>query len=77
MLPTTSQTLRTVQAFDLITPDGRMYRFPRQTWLQRAVTLLYSYAKPAIVSAVVLTLVYSAGALAELIEPLSSDTCRN
>jgi hypothetical protein len=77
MLPTRSQTLRTVRAFDLITPDDQVYRFPRQTWLQRVVRLLYSYAEPAIVSAVVLTLVYSAGALAELIEPLSSDTCRN
>jgi hypothetical protein len=77
MLPTRPQTLRTVQAFDLITPDDQVYRFPRQTWLQRVVRLLYSYAEPAIVSAVVLTLVYSAGALAELIEPLSSDTCRN
>jgi hypothetical protein len=77
MLPTRSQTLRTVQAFDLITPDDQVYRFPRQTWLQRVVRLLYSYAEPAIVSAVVLNLVYSAGALAELIEPLSSDTCRN
>jgi hypothetical protein len=72
MLPTRSQTLRTVQAFDLITPDDQVYRFPRQTWLQRVVRLLYSYAEPAIVSAVVLTLVYSAGALAELIEPLSN-----
>jgi hypothetical protein len=76
MLPMRAhQSFRTVQAFDLITPAGKVYRFPKPTWLQRATMLFYSYAEPIIVSAVVLTLIYSAGVLAEALEPLTSNTC--
>jgi hypothetical protein len=76
MLPTRArQTLRTVQAFDLITPAGKVYQFPKPTWLQRAAMLFYSFAEPIIVSAVVLTLIYSAGVMAEALEPLASNTC--
>jgi hypothetical protein len=69
------QTPRVVQAFDLITPAGRFYRFPKPTWLQRACMWLYSFAEPAILSAVVLGLIYTAGVLAEGLEPLASNTC--
>ncbi len=74
MLPLRApQTRRAVQSFELITPAGRVYQFPKPTWLRRAATLLCS--EPVIVSAVVLTLVYSAGVLAEALEPLASNAC--
>jgi hypothetical protein len=76
MLPTkTPQTLRVIQAFDLITPDGQIHRFPRPTWLQRAFIWLHAYAEPAIVSAVILGLIYTAGVLAEPLEALARDAC--
>lgn len=75
MKPSTSRSLRTVKAFDLITPAGKVHRFPKSTWAQRAATALSSYAEPAILLAVVLVLAYSAGVLAESIQPLASDAC--
>jgi hypothetical protein len=76
MLPLrTPQAPRAVQSFDLITPAGQVYQFPRPTWLRRVALRLCSFAEPVIVSVVVLTLVYSAGVLAEALEPLASSTC--
>jgi hypothetical protein len=69
------QTIRNVRVFDLITPAGEIHRYPEPTLLQRAVMWLYSSAEPIILSAVVLGLVYSAGVLAESLEPLASDAC--
>lgn len=66
---------RAVQAFDLITPAGQIHRFPKPTWLQRAAAAFSSYAEPAILLAVVLILAYSAGVLAEALQPLASDAC--
>lgn len=71
----TSRTLRAVQAFDLITPAGKVHRFPKPTWLQRSAAAFSSYVEPAILLAVVLVLAYSAGVLAESIQPLASNTC--
>jgi hypothetical protein len=71
----TPRSLRTVQAFDLITPAGEVHRFPKPTWLQRAATALCSFAEPAILLTVVLILAYSAGVLAESLQPLASDAC--
>ena len=69
MLPArTPQTLRVVQAFDLIAPDGQIHRFPKVTRLQRAAVWLHSLAEPAILMAVVLGLNYTAGVWAESME---------
>jgi hypothetical protein len=76
MMPTRArQTVRTVRAFDLITPAGQVYRFPKPTWFQRAGMWLYSVAEPAILSVVVLGLIYTAGVMAEGLESLASNTC--
>jgi hypothetical protein len=76
MLPMrTPQALRVIQAFDLITPDGQIHRFPKPTWLHRAFMWLHAYAEPAIVSAVILGLIYIAGALAEPLEAIARDAC--
>ncbi len=71
----TPRAPRTVEAFDLITPAGKVHRFPSSTWLQRAATAFGSFAEPAILLAVVLILAYSAGVLAESLQPLASDAC--
>ena len=76
MLPTRApQALRVIQAFDLIAPDGQIHRFPKPTWLRRAFMWLHAYAEPAIVSAVILGLIYTAGVLAEPLEALARDAC--
>lgn len=71
----TPRAPRTVKAFDLITPAGKVHRFPKSTWARRAAAVFSSYAEPAILLAVVLMLAYSAGVLAESIQPLASDAC--
>ena len=60
MLPARApQSLRVIQAFDLIAPDGKIHRFPQLTRLQRAVAWLHSLAEPAILMAVVLGLIWN------------------
>jgi hypothetical protein len=67
---------RLVRQFDLVTPAGRTYRYPEPNWLHRLAALLRASAEPLIMSAVILGLIYSAGAIAEAIAPLASDSCR-
>ncbi len=66
-----------VERFELTTRDGRIYRYPQPTWLDRLPAWLHSVAEPAIVSAVALGMIYFAGAMAEAIEPLAADWCRD
>ena len=66
---------RVVRAFDLIAPDGQIHRFPGPTWLQRACMRLHALAEPAILSAVILGLIYTAGFLAEPLASLAADAC--
>ena len=68
---------RRVEKFELMTRDGRIYRYPHPTWLDRLSAWLRSVAEPAVLSAVVLGLIYFAGVIAQTIEPLASDQCRN
>ena len=76
MLPTRPlQTPRPIQAYELIAPDGRIHRFPKPSWLQRASMRLHSLAEPAILSAVILGLIYTAGFLAEPLASLAADAC--
>lgn len=76
MLPTRPlQTPRTIQAYELIAPDGQIHRFPKPTWLQRVCMRLHALAEPAILSAVILGLIYTAGVLAEPLASLAADAC--
>jgi hypothetical protein len=76
MLPTrTPRTLRVIRAFDLIAPDGKIHRFPEPTRLHRAFMWLHAYAEPAIVSVVILGLIYTAGFLAEPLGAIARDAC--
>lgn len=71
----TPRPSRAVRTFDLITPEGRLHRFPKPTWLQHVAMITRSYAEPAILLAVVLILAYSAGVLADAMQPLAADAC--
>jgi hypothetical protein len=73
----TARPARSVERFELTTRDGRTYRYPLPTWLERLAAWLHSVAEPVVLSAVVVGLLYFAGELAEAIEPLASDSCRN
>ena len=76
MLPTRPlQTPRRIQAYELIAPDGQVHRFPKPSWLQRACMRLHALAEPAILSAVILGLIYTAGFLAEPLASLAADAC--
>ncbi len=78
MLPMrASRPSRIAQAFELTTPAGRVYQYPRPTLLRRLFILLYSYADTAVVSAAVFGMLYFAGALAESLESVASDSCQN
>jgi hypothetical protein len=68
---------RMVERFELTTRDGRTYWYPPPTWRDRLATWLHSVAEPTVVSAIVLGIIFFAGAIAEAIEPLASDPCRN
>jgi len=76
MLPAKpSQALRVIRAFDLIAPDGQVRRFPRPTWLQRARMRLRAYAEPAVLSVVILGLIYTARFLGQPLDALAADAC--
>lgn len=76
MLPARApQTPRNIQAFDLIAPDGKIHRFPKLTRRQRAAFWLHSLAEPAMLMAVVLGLIYTAGVVGREYGELASDPC--
>lgn len=76
MLPTRPRrTPRSIQAYELIAPDGQVHRFPKPNWLQRTCMRLHALAEPAILSAVILGLIYTAGFLAEPLASLAADAC--
>ena len=62
---------RSVRSFDLITPEGRTYRFPPPTLLQR----LMAHAETAAISAAILVLIYAAGFVAEALDRSVIDAC--
>lgn len=76
MLPTrTREGLRVVRAFEIITPDGRIYGFPQPTALQRLLGFLRSYADVAALSAAIIMLIYVAALAAESLEMLQLEAC--
>lgn len=71
----TCRVPRAVRSFDLVTPAGQVYRFPEPTWSQRAALWFSRFAEPILLSAVVMGLAYSAGFLAEALEPMAANHC--
>jgi hypothetical protein len=66
---------RRVEKFELTTRDGRTYRYPAPTRLERLAAWLHSVAEPALLSTIVVAIVYLAGVIAESM-PLASEACR-
>ncbi len=71
----TSRTRPVVEAFDLITPAGQVYRFLKPTRFERAGAWLFAVAEPVVLSVIVMGLAYAAGILAEALEPLAVNNC--
>ncbi|MBR0779721.1 hypothetical protein JQ625_33290 [Bradyrhizobium diazoefficiens] len=76
MLPSKSRpSSRSVRSFDLITPTGRIYRFPPPTLLQRLLRWGLAHAETVAISAAILALIYVAGFAAEVLDRPLFDAC--
>lgn len=76
MLPIPARP-RTVRAFDVITPTGRVVRYPRPSKFQRIAGWLYANGNMIAVSAAILALVYLAGFAAEALDRLAFNQCND
>lgn len=77
MLPMkTTPTSRTVRTFDVITPAGRVWHFPRPGLMRRLFAALYCHGDTFAVAAAVLGLIYGSGFLAEAMGPVIAE-CRD
>ena len=68
---------RSVRSFDLITPQGRTYRFPPPTLLQRLLRWGLAHAETMAISAAILALIYVAGFVAEALDRSVFDACND
>ncbi len=68
---------RAVRAFEVITPAGRVYRYPRPSWLQQLAGLFASHASTILVSVTILTLIYVAGFAAEALDRSAFNFCND
>lgn len=68
---------RSVRSFDLMTPAGRIYRFPPPTLLQRLLRWGLAHAETAAISAAVLALILVAGFAAEALDRSVFDACND
>jgi hypothetical protein len=68
---------RSVRSFDLITPEGRTYRFPPPTLLQRLRQLAVAHAETVAISAAILALIYVAGFVGEAFDRSVLDACND
>ena len=76
MLPTRMKwEPRSRQAFDVITPAGRVHRYPRAGLIRRLAMHLRSHADLAVVSGAILMMIYVAGMAAEALQAIPFDAC--
>jgi hypothetical protein len=59
---------RAVRTFEVITPDGRLYRYPHPSLLRRWIGFVSLHANTIVVSATILALIYVAGFAAEALD---------
>lgn len=71
----TCRSPKPVQKFEVITPDGRVFQFPRPSLLERLSMLLRRHADTAALSATVLALIYVAGLAAQALDGLPFGAC--
>ncbi|MBR0736722.1 hypothetical protein JQ581_07260 [Bradyrhizobium liaoningense] len=77
MLPKLPARARPVRSFDLITPAGRIYRFPPPTLSQRLLRWGLAHAETVAISAAILALIYVAGFAAEALDRSMFDACND
>jgi hypothetical protein len=68
---------RSVRSYDLMTPDGRTYRLPPPTLLQRLLLWATAHAETAAISAAILVLIYVAGFIGEAFDRSVFDACND
>ncbi|MBR1122889.1 hypothetical protein JQ628_15280 [Bradyrhizobium lablabi] len=68
---------RAVRAFEVITPAGRVYRYPRPSLLQHLAAWLSLHANTIAVSVAILTLIYAAGFAAEALDRSAFSQCND
>ena len=68
---------RSVRSYDLITPAGRIYRFPPPSLLQRLLRWGLAHAETVAISAAILALIYVAGFAAEALDRSVFDACND
>ena len=64
-----------VQKFEVMTPDGRVFQFPRPSLLQRLLMHFRRHADTAAISAAVLALIYVAGLAAQALDGSAFGAC--
>jgi len=68
---------RSVRSFDLITPDGRTYRFPPPSLLQRLLRCAVGHMETVAISVAILSLIYLAGFIGEAFDRSVFDACND
>jgi hypothetical protein len=70
------KSVRTVRTFEVITPTGRVYQFPRAPLLVQLANFLGAYIDVVAISATILVLIYVAGFAAEALDRSTLDACQ-
>lgn len=66
---------KSVRKLEVITPDGRVFHFPRPSLLERLLLLLRQHAETAAISTAILVLIYVAGLAAQALGASAFDAC--
>ena len=77
MLPKLPARARPVRSFDLITPEGRTYRFPPPSLLQRLLRRMSAHVETVAICSVIMALIYVAGFAAEALDRSMFDACND
>ena len=75
MLPNNPNAPRPVRKFEVITPDGRVHRFPQPSWLQRLIHRLLPYGDVVALSAGIFVLITIATFAADALDRAAIDAC--
>jgi hypothetical protein len=75
MLSNDPSAPRPVRQFEVITPDGRVHRFPQPSWLQRLIHRLLPYGDVVALSAGIFVLITIATFAADALDRAAIDAC--
>jgi hypothetical protein len=66
---------RPVRELEVITPDGRVFQFPRPSLLRRLFMLLQRHVDTVAISTAILVMIYAAGLAAQALDGSAFDAC--